>query len=536
MCFFISDIPSAKPCERKRTSSICEAEPGVSVAKRSKSKASSRKKAKESEKQIKVTRKNIAETDEVSSPPKTADMNEGDMTEKTDESKGKTLLEILELEMRARAIRALLKQQIGAGDSEDAEQCDERSETSPSELKKSPSLYTVEGAASSYNSESSKGNLTGSHSFDINPKSSRQKLKHKGMRNIPQSQCTVVNTENTNNLCFAVSPKLSLDVSAVHQLSFSTQNGDLCTFTKTYPTVDPDVGQAANENISQSSSCRKIKTEVCHGGKTRDTDSVKHVSLLESNCKEQELNLDMPQIKQMYETLNTAVTFHEGNIEDGELSNDDKSSKRVLEVQSERGCNDIIILDDDEVSELHTSSNLQKTLVQQTDNSQKMSLENLSEPDNFSNDSCTSTDISGTLNTASKECNVKPHKSSVSYKTSGSTPENLAQTENNEFSSNRIETEVNEDYRSENQKKGSDSADCSWATRWLQSKDVQKVVSTSKMCAKIRKRMKCAQKVKRVISLTTDPKDTCSKSSVVVMGSVNEYNMLDNPNSGDGET
>lgn len=539
MCFFISDIPSTKHCERKRTSSACESEPTVSVAKRSKSKVNSRKKAKESEKQIKVTRKDIAETNEVGSPPKSGNISEGDITVKSDESKGKTLLEILELEMRARAIRALLKQQIGAGDGEDVEHSDEGSETSPSELKKSPSLYIVRDTASSYNHESSKDNLTGSSSFDTSPKSLRQKLKHKGMENVPLNQCIVANTGHTNSQCSTVSPKLSLAISSIHPLPSSTQNAELCTLTKTDSTVDPDVVQIANENILQNSSCSNIETEVYLGGKTRDMDNVKHVPLLESNGKEQESNLDMPQCKDIYETVNITVTLDEPDKEDGELTNEDKSSESVLEVQSERGCNDIIILDDsdddDELSELHASSKLQKTLVQRTDDSQKASLENLSEQDNCSNDSCTSTEVSGTLNTGSKECNVKPHKSSVSYENSGSTPRNSAQTENNEFSSSCIETEVNEDYRSENQNKRSETTDCSWAARWLQSKDVQKVVSTSKMCAKIRKRMKSAQKVKRVSSHTIDPEEDC-KSSVVVVGSVNEYNMLDKPKSGDTET
>jgi len=115
------------------------------------------------------------------------------------------------------------------------------------------------------------------------------------------------------------------------------------------------------------------------------------------------------------------------------------------------------------------------------------------------------------------------------------TTENVSQNENNGLLSSFIETESCEHYRSENQNKRSDTSDCSWATRWLQSKDVQRVVSTSKMCAKIRKRMKSAQKVQKVSSLTIDPEESC-KSSFVIVGSVNEYNMLDKPKSGDGES
>lgn len=100
---------------------------------------------------------------------------------------------------------------------------------------------------------------------------------------------------------------------------------------------------------------------------------------------------------------------------------------------------------------------------------------------------------------------------------------------------NFFETEMKERYTSENHCIRNDiAAECSWATRWLQSKDVQKVVSTSKMCAKIWKRMKSAHKVKKVISVTNDPDESC-KSSVVIVGSVNEYNMLDKPKY-DGKT
>jgi hypothetical protein len=531
-------MPSAKQCERKRTSSTCEAEPHVSVAKRSKSKANSRRKAKESEKQIKITRKNIVESEEAGSASETGNVNEGDMSAKTDESKGKTLLEILELEMRARAIRALLKQQIGPGDGEDVEPCEGDSETSPSELRKSPSLSTVKDAVSSYNNWSSEDNAAGSNSFDISPKYVRQKLKHKGMENVSLNQCTV-DAEHTNNSYSIMSPKPSLDINAIPQFH-SAQNSELCSPTKTDPTLDikhsefnKNVDQVANEESSQSSSCNSIKSEVIHGDKTQGTESVKLGLPLQSDSKEQKSGSYVAECKATDKAINMAVTPDEPNKEDGELSNDDKSSESVLEIQSDRGCNDIIILDDsdDELLELYTSNKLQKTLVQQTDNSQKLSLENPHEQDNFSNDGSASIEIRGTSNTALRECNVKSHKSLVSYGASGSTTENLAQTEKNEFLSSCTDTEVNEHYRSESR----NTTDCSWATRWLQSKDVQKVVSTSKMCAKIRKRMKFAQKGKKVISLTRDPERSC-KSSVVIVGSVNEYNMLDKPKSGNGDT
>jgi len=79
-----------------------------------------------------------------------------------------------------------------------------------------------------------------------------------------------------------------------------------------------------------------------------------------------------------------------------------------------------------------------------------------------------------------------------------------------------------------NQCKSDETVDVSWASRWLQSKGVQKVVSTSKMCAKIRNRMKLVQKEKKANSKMPQPAPT-KKDSVVIVGSVNEYNMLDKP-------
>jgi len=533
LCFFISDVSPTKQCERKRASSACDTEPDSVVAKKSKSKINSQRLAKEPEKQIKGTaRKNTVESEEGGSPSTTGHVNEDDLTAKTDESKGKTLLEILELEMRARAIRALLKQQT-AGDGEDVETCDEESSTSPSELNKSSSLNTVCSAVGS-----GKDNAVGSKSFDTSPKSIRQKFGHKGKDNVPLIQSTD-NADHTNNVHSTASLKVSLDISSVPQLPSSSQNTELCSSTKTYTTVgvthsalNRDVDQRANEDSSQGSLCSSIKSEVIHGdSKTQDR---KSDLPLEMNNAEKKLKSYVAQCKEIDEAING--TSDEPDKEDGELSNeddDDKSSESVLEVQPEGSCNDVIILDDsdDELLELHTSSKVQKTSVQQTRDSQKLSNKKLPLYDKHSNDSCTSTEMGGILTSASKECSLKCRKSSFSCEISGSTKENLAQTQNEEF----FETEINERYTSDNHcKRGDTTAECSWATRWLQSKDVQKVVSTSKMCAKIRKRMKSAHKVKKVISVTNDPEESCK--STVIVGSVNEYNMLDKPKSGDGET
>lgn len=535
MCFFISDVSPTKQCERKRASSACDTEPAGVAAKKSKSKINSQRLAKEPEKQIKGTaRKNTVEPEEGGSPSTTGCVNEDDLTAKTDESKGKTLLEILELEMRARAIRALLKQQT-AGDGEDVETCDEESGTSPSELNKSSSLNTVCSAVGS-----GKDNAVGSKSFDTSPKSIRQKFSHKGKDNVPLNQSTD-NADYTNNGHSTASLEVSLDISSVSQLPSSSQNTELCSATKTYPPtgikhsgLNRDVDQRANEDSSQGSLCSSIKSELIHGDSR--TQERKSDLPLEMNIVEKKLKSYVAQCKETDEAVNR--TSDEPDKEDGELSNEDddedKSCESVLEVQPAGSCNDVIILDDsdDELLELHTSSKVQKTSVQQTGDSQKLSNKKLPLHDKHSSDSCTSTEMSRILTSASKECSLKHRKSSFSCEISGSTKENLAQTQNEEF----FETEINERYTSDNHsKRGDTKAECSWATRWLQSKDVQKVVSTSKMCAKIRKRMKSAHKVKKVISVTNDPEESC-KSSAVIVGSVNEYNMLDKPKSGDGET
>lgn len=523
-----------KHCERKRASSACDTEPACVVTKKSKSKINSQRLAKEPEKQIKGTaRKNTVEPEEVGSPSTTGRVTEDDLTAKTDESKGKTLLEILELEMRARAIRALLKQQT-AGDGEDVETCDEESGTSPSELNKSSSLNTVCSPVGS-----GKANAVGSKSFDTSPKSIRQKFGHKGKDNVPLNQSTH-NADHTNNAHSTASLEVSLDINSVPQLPSSSQNTELCSATKTCSSVGikhsglhTDVDQRANEDSSQGSLCSSVKSEVIRGdSKTQER---KSDLPLEMNIVEKKLKSYVAQCKETDEAVTR--TSDEPDKEDGELSNeddDDKSSESVLEVQPEGSCNDVIILDDsdDELLELHTSSKVQKTSVQQTGDSQKLSNKKLPLYGQHSNDGCTSTKTSGILTNASKECSLKHRKSSFSCEISGSTKENLAQTQNKEF----FETEIKERYTSDNHsKRGDTTAECSWATRWLQSKDVQKVVSTSKMCAKIRKRMKSAHKVKKVISVTNDPEESCTSSAVIV-GSVNEYNMLDKPKSGDGET
>jgi hypothetical protein len=547
-------VPPTKQCERKRSSSACDTEPAGVVAKKSKSKVNNQRPAKEPEMQIKGTaRKNAVKPEEVGSPSTAGSVNEEDLTRKTDESKGKTLLEILELEMRARAIRALLKQQT-VGDGEDVETCDEEPETSPSEVNKGSTLNTVCDAV-----VSGKDNAVVSKSFDTSPKPIRQKFGRKGKDNVPPNQ-SVVNADHTNNLCSTASLKVSLDIRSIPQLPSSTQNTELYSATKTDPTagikrcgLNRDVDQAANGDSSQGNLCRSVKSEVIHGeNKTQDR---KSDLPLEMNVIEQKPKSYEAEWEEIDETVNT--TSDEPDKEDGELSNDDddddddddggggggggggddddddKSSESVLLVQPEGSCNDVIILDDsdDELLELNTSSKTQRISVQQTDDTQKLSNKKLPLYDNHSNDSSTRTEMSGTLTSASKQCNLRHHKSSVSYEISGSTKENLAQNQSEEF----FETEINERYTSEDQCKRSDTtAECSWATRWLQSKDVQKVVSTSKMCAKIRKRMKSAQKVKKVISVMNDPDKSCK--SVVIVGSVNEYNMLDKPKSGDGET
>lgn len=65
----------------------------------------------------------------------------------------------------------------------------------------------------------------------------------------------------------------------------------------------------------------------------------------------------------------------------------------------------------------------------------------------------------------------------------------------------------------------------SWAERWLQSKDVKKVVTTSKMCANIRKRMRNARLAKQ---LQNSDK---TKPALSLEGSVSEYQLIKAGNS-----
>lgn len=60
----------------------------------------------------------------------------------------------------------------------------------------------------------------------------------------------------------------------------------------------------------------------------------------------------------------------------------------------------------------------------------------------------------------------------------------------------------------------------SWAERWLQSKDVKKVVTTSKMCANIRKRMRDARLAKQLQNSDQ------TKPALNVEGSVSEYQSI----------
>lgn len=66
----------------------------------------------------------------------------------------------------------------------------------------------------------------------------------------------------------------------------------------------------------------------------------------------------------------------------------------------------------------------------------------------------------------------------------------------------------------------------SWAERWLQSKDVNKVVSTSKMCANIRKRMRNARLAKQNSNNSNQSSSKVEQDLKKVEGSVTEYQLL----------
>ncbi|KAG8297904.1 regulation of apoptotic process [Homalodisca vitripennis] len=71
---------------------------------------------------------------------------------------------------------------------------------------------------------------------------------------------------------------------------------------------------------------------------------------------------------------------------------------------------------------------------------------------------------------------------------------------------------------SESQQKADQSKN-SWTQRWLESEEVKKVVSTSKICGNIRKRIKSAKLAKK-------NQENSHKMSTEIQGSVNEYQLL----------
>ncbi|XP_069694513.1 enolase-phosphatase E1-like isoform X2 [Periplaneta americana] len=483
-------IPSSKKTEkseRKRHLPASESEPCASTSKKHKSKVSSRKKLK---------RKSIQEptTAKISEDKVGHEEKDDDSPGNTEESKGKTLLEILELEMRARAIRALLKQQGEDIESSEAVECSEAFDITPEmsqsvnfQSKESPSLNVITDCGDDAGLCKDKENLTES---DIcsDKKLSITKLKEK----VRRKEIEKVNT----NQCKGTTDQSSVSSDVIDKdLVPRSIKSEQCSSRKPnrprsrkQSESDKHVDRGVNyEDSSQSSFCSAVRIEVIHFTEKEEGNS-EWVSTGREAVSSKAL-------------VSKAVTMRERDREDGELSSEEeKSSQHVVEVQGDS--NDGVI-DKIESAKVQDST-------EQTDVTQNLSPDCQRQCSNSNGDplvkDVTSEDVT-------KEKSLRPCEDS------------------NPTIKTLDEAQEEESLASGNYSEKSDTAGCSWATRWLQSKGVQEVVSTSKMCARIRKRMKFAKSMKQ-IKTVIEPEENIT-SSVVIEGSVNEYNMLDKPKTAD---
>ncbi|PSN45788.1 hypothetical protein C0J52_10760 [Blattella germanica] len=419
-----------------------------------------------------------------------------------EESKGKTLLEILELEMRARAIRALLKQQVGAGDGEDMEISTEDQGDIIQESDVNI-LTNVENCTKSISNDDSSNRYPESRKkVKLNNDSDNvepiiKKLKQKSSHNFTDKQC--VNTVHSK-----IDSPLDTDCASQQNKSIDSKDNKL-----------------NKKSSMQDNFCEIIKAEVL----SNDEDTVAEI---EPDTKE----LKLSAVKGT--EINEGTVIHEPDREDGELSSDiEKSCHSVLEIQPGIDSSDIIVLDDSEDEDFQNNSNSEKIQDKQvgisnleTEN-ERMKLSDKADNKCLDKErliSCNQENCGNGTNT-SEGSSVNPNCQPDSDSIQPLLVKELSK-ENYIIVTDEL-TEIKEDISPDELMKRCDSADVSWASRWLQSKGVQQVVSTSKMCAKIRKRMKSAKKEKG--STDSLQPDVSRKSSLVIVGSVNEYNMLDKP-------
>lgn len=112
------------------------------------------------------------------------------------------------------------------------------------------------------------------------------------------------------------------------------------------------------------------------------------------------------------------------------------------------------------------------------------------------------------------EVNVRDNRKSIEIKSS-------------EYKKSVAETNLEDQYKLDSNgfEKSRTESKSSWAERWLQSKDVKKVVTTSKMCANILKRMRNARLAKQLQNSDQ------TKPALNLEGSVSEYQSIKAGNS-----
>lgn len=420
----------------------------------------------------------------------------------TEDSKGKTLLEILELEMRARAIRALLKQQVGTGEGDDAtNEKDNTAETTTtiSDEKKENSISNI--------------------------------ISHS--QNSKDSDLDVHSTTSSDGLTMLTVKKLKQGI--VKPVSASVQ----CTGTSNAVSTDAVVSQSKNgdsvKGIKEETDICCLENVVVKSEVSTDEQAVPD---LESNSMNEGNITDS-------KTIESDESISMIDREDGELSTDgEKSLDSIVEIKHDTGSSDVIVLESEdelldsappEKQETPSSSeDIQQHKCNETEEIEVIDLVSADSPKQGHEDdnNYKSGEISNKEEPALSSCGGD--NDGIEDSSSNKKPaEDI-----NESTTTEANPEVDDftkDDSSESHSKKNESVDISWAARWLQSKGVQKVVSTSKMCAKIRKRMKTAQKEKKINAERPQQEET-KEQSVVIVGSVNEYNMLDKPKSSQKES
>uniref|UniRef100_A0A1B6D365 Caspase activity and apoptosis inhibitor 1 n=1 Tax=Clastoptera arizonana TaxID=38151 RepID=A0A1B6D365_9HEMI len=331
-------------------------------------------------------------------------------------TQGKTLLEILELEMRAKAIRALLKDggevKSNNSDKEDGTEKNKSMETNQKRRRSSSEEVIIQS-----DSELVTIDLTDDGEAEKNKKPKRKKRKsgHEDSRKKKQTKVDCNKSESVS---------ISKDISEEKNNLKGTQ------------------GKTLLEILELEMRAKAIRALLKDGGEVKSNNSDKEDGT-EKNNKSMETNQKRR-----------------------------RSSSEEVIIQSDSELVTIDLTDDGDLKRIETEEDKTETIV----------------VSNTSN-------MVDNVDLVSSSCEKANEK--LSTNESGDTLPLLKE----------------------------DAEKSSWAERWLQSKDVSKVISTSKMCANIRKRMRDAKLAKKngSVSQTSERVGSDSKS---VEGSVSEYQLL----------